>query len=77
VVSCAQKGSSLRSSPATWPTPKFIRDCLNGVNFPSDWWWILVVIKTLAVVGIWMPGVAVTTNVAVVAYFCSAAAARR
>jgi hypothetical protein len=59
--------------------PKFIRDCLNGVNFPSDWWWILVVIKTLAVagllVGIWMPGVAFATNVAVISYFCSAAAA--
>lgn len=22
--------------------PKFIRKCLLGVNFPEDWWWVLV-----------------------------------
>ena len=59
--------------------PKFIEDCLNNVNFPREWWWILVVIKTLAVVGliagIWMPGVAFAANVGVIVYFCSAAAA--
>ena len=59
--------------------PKFISDCLDGVNFPRDWWWILIVIKTLAVVGlivgIWVPGVAFSANVGVIVYFCSAAAA--
>jgi hypothetical protein len=59
--------------------PKFIRDCLDGVRFPREWWWTLIVIKTLAVVGlvggIWVPGVAFAANVGVIAYFCCAAAA--
>ncbi|WP_374947533.1 DoxX family protein [Agreia sp.] len=59
--------------------PRFIRDCLDGVNLPRDWWWILVVIKTLGAVGliagVWMPGVAFAANVGVVAYFCCAAVA--
>ncbi|SMQ74891.1 DoxX family protein [Agreia sp. VKM Ac-1783] len=59
--------------------PKFISDCLDGVGFPRDWWWTLIVIKTLAVVGlivgIWVPGVALSANVAVIIYFCSAAVA--
>ncbi|MBF4635806.1 DoxX family protein [Agreia pratensis] len=59
--------------------PKFIRDCLSGVNLPREWWWILVVIKTLAVVGlivgIWMPGVAFSANVGVIVYFCCASVA--
>ncbi len=56
--------------------PKFIRDCLNGVNFPREWWWILVVIKLLAtaglIVGIWVPGVALAANFGVIVYFLSA-----
>ncbi|MFV0435104.1 MAG: DoxX family protein [Leucobacter sp.] len=59
--------------------PRFIRDCLDGVRFPRDWWWTLIVIKLLAAVGltvgIWVPGVAVAANVGVVVYFGSAAAA--
>ncbi|ALJ19715.1 DoxX family protein [Microbacterium sp. No. 7] len=59
--------------------PRFIRECLDGVGFPRDWWWTLIVIKALAaaglVVGIWTPGVAVAANVGVIAYFCCAAAA--
>ncbi|HEY8300706.1 MAG TPA: DoxX family protein [Jatrophihabitans sp.] len=59
--------------------PKFIRDCLDGVHFPREWWWALIVIKTLAVTGlvagIWMPGVAFAANVGVIVYFLSAAAA--
>ena len=59
--------------------PAFIRDCLDGVDFPRDWWRILIVIKSLAAVGlvagIWIPGVAFSTTVAVIVYFCSAAAA--
>lgn len=31
--------------------PKFIRDCLDGVGFPRDWWWALIVIKMLATAG--------------------------
>lgn len=59
--------------------PKFIRDCLDGVGFPREWWWTLLVIKTTAVVGlvvgIWMPGVAFAANTGVIIYFVAAAAA--
>jgi hypothetical protein len=59
--------------------PAFIRDCLDGVGFPRDWWWALIVIKTLAVVGlivgIRVPGVGLAANVGVVAYFLCAATA--
>ncbi|MGO1508440.1 MAG: DoxX family protein [Microbacterium sp.] len=57
--------------------PKFIRDCLNGVGFPREWWWTLIVIKTLAVIGliagIWIPGIALAANTGVILYFMSAA----
>lgn len=60
--------------------PRFIRDCLDGVGFPRDWWWALIVIKTLAavglIVGIWVPGIAFAANVGVVVYFIAAVAAR-
>lgn len=59
--------------------PKFIRDCLNGVGFPREWWWTLIVIKTLAVIGliagIWIPGIALAANTGVIVYFMSAAVA--
>ena len=59
--------------------PTFIRDCLDGVHFPREWWWTLIVIKTLAaiglVAGIWIPGIALAANVGVIAYFLSAAVA--
>lgn len=59
--------------------PAFIRDCLDGVGFPREWWWTLIVIKLLAVAGlvagIWIPGVAFSATVAIIVYFCSAAAA--
>lgn len=59
--------------------PKFIRDCLDGVRFPRDWWWTLIVIKLLAtaglITGIWVPGIALAANVGVVAYFLCASAA--
>ncbi|MFT3886598.1 MAG: DoxX family protein [Arachnia sp.] len=59
--------------------PAFIRDCLDGVHFPRDWWWTLIVIKTLAVlglvVGMWVPGIALAATVGVVAYFLCAATA--
>jgi hypothetical protein len=59
--------------------PRFIRDCLDGVRFPREWWWILIVIKLLAGVGLLAglhyPGVGQATNVAVIFYFVCAAAA--
>ncbi|RGE19633.1 DoxX family protein [Leucobacter sp. wl10] len=59
--------------------PRFIRDCLDGVRFPRDWWWTLIVIKLLAVAGlfagVWIPGLGLAANVGVVAYFLCAVAA--
>ncbi|MFI0976040.1 DoxX family protein [Streptomyces sp. NPDC021093] len=59
--------------------PKFIVDCLEGVRFPRDWWWALITAKTASVVGLtvglWVPGVAMTTTAAIVVYFLAAAAA--
>lgn len=57
--------------------PKFIQQCLDGVGFPRDWWWALIVIKLAATVGlvagIWIPGVGLATNAAVILYFLAAA----
>ncbi|MFT4189831.1 MAG: DoxX family protein [Aeromicrobium sp.] len=57
--------------------PGFIRDCLDGVGFPRDWWWALIVVKLLAtaglLAGLQYEGVGLTTNAAVIAYFCCAA----
>ncbi|WP_114855443.1 DoxX family protein [Brachybacterium sp. YJGR34] len=59
--------------------PGFIRDCLDGVRFPREWWWTLIVIKLVAaaglVVGLWVPGIAAAATTGVVAYFVCAAAA--
>ncbi len=59
--------------------PAFIRDCLDGVRFPREWWWTLIVIKLLAasglVAGLWLPGIGAAANVGVVAYFVCAAVA--
>lgn len=59
--------------------PGFIRDCLDGVRLPRDWWWVLVVVKLLAVgglvAGIWVPGLGLAASAGVVAYFCCAVAA--
>ena len=56
-----------------------ISGCVTGVGFPREWWWTLIVIKTLAVVGliagIWIPGIALAANIGVIVYFVSAAAA--
>ncbi|AQP46288.1 hypothetical protein BW730_00565 [Tessaracoccus aquimaris] len=56
--------------------PGFIRDCLDGVRFPRDWWWLLIYVKLLAVAGLvagfWLPGIGVAANVGVVAYFVAA-----
>lgn len=59
--------------------PKFIRDCLDGVGFPRQWWWTLIVIKTLAVIGLLVglviPGVGLAATVGVIVYFSSAVVA--
>lgn len=59
--------------------PKFIRDCLDGVGLPRDWWWALIAIKTLAVigllVGILLPGVGFAANIGIIAYFLCAGVA--
>jgi hypothetical protein len=59
--------------------PRFIRDCLDGVRFPRDWWWTLIVIKLGAaaglLVGLQYPGVGIAANVGVVMYFLCAAVA--
>ena len=59
--------------------PKFVVDCLEGVGFPRDWWWVLVVVKLAAgvglIVGLSVSGVAATTTAAVVLYFVCAAVA--
>lgn len=56
---------------------RFIRDCLQSVNFPENWWWSLLVIKVLAagglIAGIWVPGLAFAANAGVIAYFLCAA----
>ena len=58
---------------------RFIRDCLESVHFPEDWWWILLVVKVLAaaglIAGIWIPGVAFAANLGVVVYFLCATVA--
>lgn len=56
--------------------PKFIQRCLDGVNFPREWWWALVYIKLLAtaglIVGLYVPGIGIAANVGVIAYFLAA-----
>ncbi|MFI0260810.1 DoxX family protein [Streptomyces sp. NPDC017056] len=59
--------------------PKFIADCLEGVRFPRDWWWVLTTAKAASVaglaVGLRVPGVAMTTTAAIVVYFLAVTAA--
>ncbi|MFT3662707.1 MAG: DoxX family protein [Gordonia sp. (in: high G+C Gram-positive bacteria)] len=56
--------------------PQLIRDCLEGVGFPEDWWWALSWVKLLAgaglVVGLYQPGVAVTVVAGAIGYFLAA-----
>ncbi|WP_415971337.1 DoxX family protein [Rhodococcus sp. 077-4] len=57
--------------------PVFIRNCLDSVAFPREWWWTLVVIKLLAaaglIAGLQYPGVGISATAGVVAYFACAA----
>ncbi|CAM3815423.1 hypothetical protein GCM10009551_089700 [Nocardiopsis tropica] len=59
--------------------PQLIQDCLDGVRFPRDWWWTLIVIKVCAgaglLAGLQFPGVGVAANAGVVVYFVCAAVA--
>jgi hypothetical protein len=56
--------------------PAFIRGCLNGIDFPKDWWWTLILIKLLAtaglITGIYIAGVGLAANTGVVCYFLAA-----
>lgn len=60
----------------TFRPPKSIAACLTGVGLPRDWWWVLAVVKFLAVagliVGIWVPGVGLAAVVGLVVYFLTA-----
>ena len=59
--------------------PAFIQGCLRGVRFPEEWWWTLLVIKSLAVVGLLVGldqhGLGLAANVGVIAYFSTAVVA--
>lgn len=63
----------------TFRPPQVIAACLDGVGFPRDWWWVLAVVKFLAVtgliVGIWVPGVGLAATVGLIVYFLTAAGA--
>ena len=56
----------------------FVADCLRDVGFPERYWPVLTPLKIAAagglLVGIWVPWLAVTTTVALVAYFVVAIA---
>ncbi|MGH3726103.1 MAG: DoxX family protein [Mycobacterium sp.] len=56
--------------------PGFIQNCLDGVNFPRDWWWALICIKVLAAAGLALglkyPGIGIAANAGVIAYFVAA-----
>ena len=55
--------------------PRFISRCLSGVNFPRDWWWVLIGVKLLAAAGLVVgtamgdASIAATVSVGVVGYF--------
>ena len=72
-------GALLVDAALSLRPPGFIRECLDGVGFPREWWWTLIVIKGLAAVGLvagtWLPGVGLAATVGVVAYFVCAAVA--
>lgn len=57
--------------------PAFIRDCLDGVRFPRDWWWSLIVIKLVAaaglIAGLEYDGIGFAANAGVILYFLCAA----
>lgn len=54
----------------------FIQGCLDGVKLPRDWWWVLLVVKTLAIVGLLVgikhAKIGFSANVGVIVYFLCA-----
>ena len=54
------------------PVP-LVRECLESVRFPRRYWRVLPVVKLAAasgiVAGLWLPGLALLTSTALVAYF--------
>ena len=79
VASVVLAGALLLDALLSLRPSAFIRDCLDGVRFPRDWWWALIVIKLVAVAGLLaglvLRGVGLAAAAGVVAYFLSAAAA--
>ena len=60
--------------------PRFIQRCLDGVNFPRDWWWALIYIKLIAAAGSSVsssPVSGIAANAGVIAYFVAAAYAHQ
>ncbi|MBC3186470.1 DoxX family protein [Corynebacterium sp. zg-331] len=55
--------------------PAFISCCLTGVNFPREWWWVLIGIKMLGALGLVCgtlrhdPAIAATASLGVLGYF--------
>lgn len=78
-LSAVLAAALLLDALASIKPPMFIQKCLEGVRFPRDWWWTLIVIKLAAttglVVGFWIPGVGLATTCAVVVYFVAASCA--
>lgn len=54
----------------------FIGQCLESVEFPRRYWWVFLVIKTLAaaglILGLWIPNLALAAAVGTVSYFVCA-----
>lgn len=69
----------LGDAAASLRPPPFIRNCLTGVGFPRQWWWTLIVVKTLAaaglLVGLRVPGVGLAATTGVACYFSCAVVA--
>lgn len=67
----------LADAALTARPPAFVRDCLEGVRFPRDWWWTLVMVKLVAAaglgVGLVVPGTGAAANVGIICYFLAAA----
>ena len=75
----ALAGVQLGDAALCWKPIGFVRNCLTNVGFPRRYWPVLTPLKVAAaaglVIGVWVPGLAVLTSVALVFYFLIAIAA--